>query len=125
MSESHYHIDRLREQLRIEIGTVIAREMRDPRIPSIVTVTRIKLAQDTRNATVFVSILGDEKMKTDALAALNAAAAYIQRLVSARITIKHFPHLYFKPDHSIEHSHHINELLKEISDDLEQPSLSD
>ncbi|MGA3052069.1 MAG: 30S ribosome-binding factor RbfA [Chitinispirillaceae bacterium] len=125
MPVSHYHIDRLREQLRHEIGTVIAREMRDPRIPSIVTVTRIKLAQDTRNATVFVSILGDEKMKVDALAALNAAAAYIQRLVSARITVKHFPHLSFKPDNSIEHSQHINELLKEISDDLEQPSPSD
>ena len=63
MPASHFHIDRLREQLQHEIGTVIAQEMRDPRIPSIVTVTRIKLAQDTRNATVFVSIFGDEKVK--------------------------------------------------------------
>ncbi len=125
MPASHYHIDRLREQLQHEIGTVIAREMRDPRIPSIVTVTQIKLAQDTRNATVFVSIFGDEKVKAVALAALNAGAAYIQRLVSAKITVKHFPHLLFKLDNSIEHSQHINELLKKISDDLEQPSQPD
>jgi hypothetical protein len=52
MPSSQYHIQRLAEQLRQEIGTVIAREMRDPRIPPVVTVTHVKLAQDTRNATV-------------------------------------------------------------------------
>lgn len=118
MPASHYHFERLREQLQHEIGIVIAREMRDPRIPSVVTVTQVKLAQDTRNATVSVSIYGDDQVKNGALQALNAAAAYIQRMVSSRITIKNFPHLYFKLDNSLEHSQHINELLKEIKDDL-------
>jgi len=118
MPVSHYHFERLREQLQHEIGTVIAGEMRDPRIPPVVTVTQVKLAQDTRNATVFVSIYGDDRVKTGALEALNTAAAYIQRMVSSRITIKNFPHLYFKLDNSLEDSQHINELLKEIKDDL-------
>jgi ribosome-binding factor A len=125
MPASHFHIDRLREQLQHEIAAVIAREMRDPRIPSVVTVTQVKLAPDTRNATVFVSVLGDATVKAEALKALTTGGAYIQRLVSARITVKHFPHLVFRLDESIEHSQHINELLKEISDDLEQPSQSD
>jgi ribosome-binding factor A len=119
MPASHHHFERLREQLQHEIGIVIAREMRDPRIPPVVTVTQVKLAQDTRDATVLVSVYGDEKVKKDALNALNAAAAYIQRMVSARVTVKNFPHLYFKLDTSLEHSQHINELLKEISHDLE------
>jgi ribosome-binding factor A len=116
---SHHHFERLREQLQHEIGIVIAREMRDPRIPPVVTVTQVKLAQDTRNATVFVSVYGDDRVKAGAIEALNAAAAYIQRVVSARVTVKSFPHLYFKPDNSIEHTQHINELLKEIRHDLE------
>jgi ribosome-binding factor A len=119
MPAPHFHFERLREQLQHEIGTVIAREMRDPRIPPVVTVTQVKLAQDTRNATVFVSIYGDEKVKNGAIEALNAAAGYIQRSVAARVTVKNFPHLYFKLDGSIEHSQHINELLKEIRNDLE------
>jgi ribosome-binding factor A len=118
MPASHYHFERLREQLQHEIGMVIAREMRDPRIPSVVTVTQVKLAQDTRNATIFVSVYGDDQTKNGALEALNAAAKYIQRIVSSRITIKNFPHLYFKLDDSLEHVQHINELLKEIKDDL-------
>ena len=119
MPALHYHFERLREQLQHEIGTVIAREMRDPRIPPVVTITGVKLAQDTRNATVSVSVYGEEKVRSDAIDALNAAAAYIQHKVSARITIKHFPQLYFKLDASLEHTQHINELLKEIRDDLE------
>lgn len=118
MPASPYHFERLRETLHREIGTVIAQEMRDPRIPSVVTVTKVKLAQDTRNATVYVSIYGDDKVKDNALHALNAAAAFIQRTVSCRVTVKNFPRLYFKLDNSIEYSQHINELLKEIKDDL-------
>lgn len=118
MSTLHFHIERLSEQLQREIGVVIAQELRDPRIPAVVTVTKVKLAQDTRNATVSVSIFGDENVQNNAIIALNKAAPFIQHTVSQRITVKHFPHLYFKLDKSIEHSQHINELLKEIEDDL-------
>jgi ribosome-binding factor A len=98
---------------------VIAREMRDPRIPAVVTVTQVKLAKDTRNATVFVSVYGDGRVKEGALEALNAAAGFIQRTVASRVTVKNFPRLYFKLDGSIEQGRHIDELLKEISHDLE------
>lgn len=119
MPSTHFHIERLGELLQREIGIVISQELRDPRIPPVVTVTKVKLAQDTRNATVYVSIYGEEQVKNDAISALNKAAPFIQRMIAGRVTVKHFPRLYFKLDNSLEHSQHINELLKEIKDDLE------
>jgi len=119
MPAPHHHFERVREQLQHEIVTVIARGMRDPRIPPVITVTEVKLAQDTRDATVYVSVFGEEKEQAAAVEALNSAAAYIQRVVSTRIVIKYFPHLLFKLDNSIERSRHINDLLNEISNDLE------
>jgi ribosome-binding factor A len=119
MPPLHFHKERLSEQLQKEIGIVISQELRDPRIPSVVTITQIKLSQDNRNATVYVSVYGDDKEKNDALAALSHAAPFIQRVVAGRITMKHFPRIMFKLDNSIEHSQHINELLKEIKNDLE------
>lgn len=118
MSAPQWHNERLREVLLREIGTVIAREVRDPRIPPVVTVTEVKLAQDNRNATVFVSILGEDEEKENAIKALNKAASFIQRSVAAKVVMKHFPHLYFKLDDTIERSQHLNELFKEIQDDL-------
>jgi ribosome-binding factor A len=119
MANLNFHNERLAGQLQKEIGLVIAHEVRDPRIPSLVTVTHVKLAQDIRNATVYVSILGDRSEKEEAITGLNKAAAFIQRVVAGRITVKHFPKICFKLDNSIEQGQHINDLLKEIHDDLE------
>jgi ribosome-binding factor A len=118
MSGIQFHHAHIRENLIREIGWVISNEMRDPRIPPIVSVTDLKLGSDTRNATVYVSVMGDEKVKKGALIALNRAAAYIQKLISGRVSMRHFPVLLFKHDDSIERGTRINELLKEIKDDL-------
>jgi ribosome-binding factor A len=118
MATVSYHRERVREQLQREIGMIISNEMRDPRIPPLVTVTDVRLGADLRNATVGISMPGDEKERKGALIALNNAAAYVQHLLSSRIVLKFMPKLYFKFDKSLEHSAHIHELLKEIKDDL-------
>jgi ribosome-binding factor A len=116
MSSPKYYNDRVKEQLRHEIASAIANEVRDPRIPPFVTIIELKLGEDTRNATVYVSIYGDKK--EEAVKALNKAAPFIQKVVARRLTIKHFPKLYFKLDHSLERGERINELLKQVKDDL-------
>lgn len=119
MPSPQFHKERISQLMHREISAVIARELRDPRIPPIITITKINIGADLRNATIFVSIFGESSAIDDAIKALNKAAPYIQRLVASRITIKHFPRLYFKRDDAIEHTQHINQLLKEIHDDLE------
>jgi ribosome-binding factor A len=114
----NWHTQRLREELHKEIGQIIAGEMRDPRIPDVVTITEVRLAPDCRNATVFVSVMGDAAAKKEAVAALNHAVPFLQHVVAARIVMKFVPKLYFKLDKSLQESEHINELLKEIKDDL-------
>lgn len=118
MAAPKFHVERLRGMLHREIGSVISQEVRDPRIPGIVTVTEVKLARDVRNATVYVSLMGDDAEKQDALDALNKAAPFIQRMVASRVVTKNFPHLIFKIDTSIEYGQHINELFREIEGDL-------
>jgi len=110
--------ERITEDLRREITWTIANKMRDPRVPDIVSVTEIKLADDNRNATVFVSVYGTESEKKGALIALNRACPYIQKVVAERVSMRHFPKLLFKIDDSLDRGMKINELLKEIQDDL-------
>jgi len=120
MAAPHFHKERLAELMHREIAAVISQELRDPRIPGIVTITRINLGTDMRNATVYVSIFGEEKENCDeAMVALNKAASFIQRQVASRIVIKHFPRLLFKHDDGITHTQHIHKILKEIHDELE------
>jgi ribosome-binding factor A len=114
-----YHKERLREELHKEIGLAIAGEMRDPRVPEIVTVTEVKLAPDCRNATVFVSIMGEEAEKKSAVATLNKAAPFLQHVVGKRIVVKFIPKLFFKLDNSIEQSTRLNDLFNTIRGDLD------
>jgi ribosome-binding factor A len=118
MPVPQYHHEHLTESLRREIGWTIANRVRDPRVPSVVTVTDISLSPDTRSASVYVSIYGSDKEKEDALVALNRAAAFIQNTVSKRISVKHFPKLSFRADESLERGTRISGILKDIEDDL-------
>jgi ribosome-binding factor A len=118
MTSSPFHLDRLQEDFHREIAWTIANRVRDPRVPGIVTVTEIRLAPDTRNATIMVSILGDETTQKNAVMALNNAAPFIQKIVAERIRIKHFPRFFFKLDKSLDYNERINGLLENIKDDL-------
>lgn len=118
MPQLKWHVERVKEHLHREIAWAIANKINDPCIRDVVTVTDIKLAPDTRNATIFISVYGDDERKEKAISALNRAASFIQRCISPRITIKNFPKLYFKIDSSLERGEHINTLLEQVKDDL-------
>jgi ribosome-binding factor A len=118
MTSSQFHKDRLQEDFRREIAWVIAHRVRDPRVPSVVTVNEILLSSDTRNATVIVSIFGEEIAQKQAIDVLNKAAPFIQNIVAPRIRIKHFPRLYFKLDKSLDYREHLDDLLEKVKDDL-------
>jgi ribosome-binding factor A len=122
MAVPKFHIERLAETLHREIGTVISQEVRDSRVPDVVTITEVRLSKDARNATVYVSVMGDKSKRASALAALNRAAPFIQRTVASRVATKNFPRLQFKLDGSIEYGQHINKLFKEIQCDLDPVS---
>jgi ribosome-binding factor A len=113
-----WHLQRLKEELTREIGVAIAEEMRDPRIPEVITITEVRLASDCRNATVFVSMMGEMEEKKSVIKVLNHAAPFIQHYVATKIVMKFVPRLYFKLDNSLEESERINKLLEEIKDDL-------
>lgn len=119
MSSLQWYNDRAKELLYREIAWVISNKLRDPRISSVITITELNLAHDMRNATVFVSIYSNQNKHENVISALNGAAAFIQKTVSERISLKHFPKLCFKIDHSLDHSERINELFKKIKEDLD------
>ena len=114
----NWHVERLREELRKELGLAIAEQMRDPRIPEVVTITEVRLALDCRNATVFVSVMGDDKAKKDVIAVLSHATPFLQHIVAKRIVMKFIPKLCFKLDKSLEDGERMSKLFKEIQDDL-------
>ncbi len=107
-------LERLSEQFREEISELIRRELRDPGLSGVVSITGVELDQDLRHARVYVSALGSDDDRARAVAALQRAAGFIRRELAHRVPVKHIPDLAFKPDISIERGDRILGLLREI-----------
>src|SRR5262250_2047370 len=112
-------IDRIEEQLRIELSEIIEREIQDPRI-GVTTVTAVKVSPDLRHARIFVTVLGDATQRKKALEGLRSAASFVRRSLSKRLHhMRRIPELSFDYDESVEKGIRIEELLDQIKHDEE------
>lgn len=105
--------ERVEEAIKKEVSTIIHDELKDPRI-GFVTITRVELSKDLRNATVFYSVLGKEESHKKTKIALDSALGFIRSLVAQRINMRFATELMFKEDYSVEYSVRIEEILNKI-----------
>ena len=112
-------IDRIEEQLRIELSEIIEREIHDPRI-GLATVTHVKVSPDLRHARVFVSVLGDADQRKKSLEGLRSASSYARRSLSKRLHhLRRIPELVFDYDQALEKGMRVEELLEQIKHEEE------
>lgn len=105
--------DKVAEAIRQEASLVIHDQLKDPRL-GFVTVTKVEMTPDMRQAKVFYSVLGNELEYKKTQEALDSALGLIRKLVCERINLKFAPEIIFRPDRSGEHSVRIQELLDQI-----------
>jgi len=105
---------RLNEQLRADVAELIAREMKDPRLAGLVSVTAAEMSPDLRHARIFISVLGTEEERKQTLKAIRNAAGFLRTQLASRMTTKRAPELHFALDASIERGQRIMTLLHEI-----------
>ena len=101
---------RVNEAVREVISSHIAGDLKDPRI-GFVTVTGVETSPDLRHARVYVSVLGEEAQRDDALAGLSSAAGFLQAQVGHELRMKRTPTLEFIYDESVDRGMRITELL--------------
>jgi ribosome-binding factor A len=106
---------RLQETLRAELSDIIRREMRDPRFSvGLLSITDVEVSQDLKHAIVFVSVLGDEKVRKDELTALRGASGFLRGELGKRKVFINVPDLSFKYDEAMERGTHMFELLERV-----------
>lgn len=94
--------ERVSELIRHELSDLLLRELRDPRLDGLISITRVEISPDLYNARVFVSIMSETASPDDALKALNAAAGFLHKELVHRLEMRRVPFLTFHLDKSIE-----------------------
>ena len=96
-------LERVNSLLKRVIGEAMFRVMQtDDVSPGLITVTGVTCGKDLRNATVRVSVFGDEALQKRALGHLVHHEREFQQVVNREVRLKFTPQLRFVLDHSLE-----------------------
>ena len=105
--------DRVADQIRSELATLLVREVHDPGI-GFVTLTRVQVSADLQLARVLYTALGDDKARATSGRALERAAPFLRRQLGSRLRLKRTPELRFVYDDSIAGQDRIERILSEL-----------
>ena len=112
---------RLGEEIRKIVSNLLLRELKDPRLSAMISITAVEVTSDGSYATIFLSVLGlnpasenAQEQQQDALDALASAKGFIRKEIGRQIKLRHVPDLIFKIDTSMEYGRHIDKLISEL-----------
>lgn len=110
-------LNRISEEIKKEVSNIIQNELKDPRLPGFVSVLSVNTSRDLRYAKIYISVLGNEEDKKNAMEGLKNAAGFIRREIGQRIKLRYTPELVFELDNSIEQGIYINKLINNIKNE--------
>lgn len=108
---------RLGEEIRRIISDLLLRELKDPRLSAMISITAVEVTSDGSYATVYLSVLGLEPQEETAasqqetLEALRNAKGFIRKEIGRQVKLRHVPDLIFKIDKSMEYGRHISKII--------------
>ena len=106
--------DRINEEIKKALSEIF-RELKDPRMRGMVSITGIKVTPDLHYAKVWISVLVAEGAAEDVMAALKSANGFIRKEVGMRVKLRCVPEFTFVSDHSIEQGMRMSKLIDKIS----------
>lgn len=112
-------INRISEEVRRAVTEILYNGIKDPRVDTSITVTKVQVTRDLSFAKIYISVLGDERKKQDALDGLNNAKGYIRTEIGHKVDLRHVPKPMFYLDESSEYAIHINELIEKVHNEDE------
>jgi ribosome-binding factor A len=101
---------RVAEQLQRELAVLLRDEIKDPRL-GMVSISGAEVSRDLAYATVYISVLGDDKAVADSLAVLNRAAGFLRHRLGQLMRIRIVPQLKFEFDSSLQEGARMDALI--------------
>jgi ribosome-binding factor A len=103
------------------VSNAITNHLNDPRIEGFVSVTRVEMAPDLRNADVYLSIFGqDETAQKKTFLAIIHARPKVQSLLGGRIKSKFCPVLRFHMDEKLKKTLETMKLIDQAANESKE-----
>jgi len=117
-------LDRIADQMQRELAVMIQREIKDPRLDAMITVSGVKVSKDLGYADVYVTVLGKEdkpEVIAENMAILKQAAGFLRGRIGQSIKLRVVPQLRFHYDESVQRGQYLSSLIERaVNEDVKR-----
>jgi ribosome-binding factor A len=107
--------ERVSSIIQQELSYLLREQVNDPRLTSLISITKVSTSPDLRLTKVFISTLGNEVNKNEILQGFAAASGFLRKQLANRLKLKHTPELSFHLDDSIERGAEVLRLIEQVA----------
>ena len=100
-----------------ELALVILRELSDPRLVGLPSITRVKVSPDLSIADVYVTIMGTDGQQSAALNALKHSAGMMRTKLTKVLSLRQAPYLKFHIDEGLKREIAVLDLLRKVREE--------
>lgn len=112
--------------IKESVSRTIQQRLSDPRLSGLISVTEVDISPDSKNATVYLSILAaDEKSQNQSFTAICHAAGHIQAQLGHDLTGRSCPHLAFKRDVKVKKTLETLRLIEQVRHEFHDEPVDD
>jgi ribosome-binding factor A len=108
--------------LQQELAMIIMRELNDPRLVGMPSITRVKVSEDMSIADVYVSIMGTTGQQNAALNALKHSAGMMRTKLSKSLEMRQVPYIKFRIDENLQKERQVLDVLRQIEEERAKDS---
>lgn len=106
-------VARVEREVQQAIAQFLIAGFKSP-LPGLVTVSRVMMPGDFRTAKVYVSVLGSDEDRAEALEVLSDRAFEVQRFIGDELRMRYCPKISFFLDDTTEHILKIDRILHDL-----------
>ena len=107
--------EKLASTIQQELAMIILRELNDPRLTGLPSITRVKVSDDLSFADVYITSMGTAGQQSAALHALQHSAGMMRTKLTKLLSIRQAPFLRFHIDEALKKEMAVLELLDKVA----------
>lgn len=120
-----FRAQRINEEVRREVETIITTAVKDPGLRGMVSVVRAEVTRDLAHAKIYISVYGEKAQMEDAIEGLARANGFIRRELAQRLELRRVPELHFVADDSIAYAVTMSQLIDQVVNEDEKRTEQD
>ena len=109
--------ERVASTIQQELAQIMMRELNDPRLTGLPSITRVKISPDLSMADIYITVMGTPGQQTAALNALKHSAGMMRTLLTKQLTLRVAPFLKFHIDEDLKKELALQEVLQKVADE--------